>query len=48
MATDRTRVTVLEGKDAKEFLEYMSRPLSIEEKESLSEAYKFYKKQSKN
>jgi len=47
MASDGIRVPVLEGKDAKEFLEYMSEPLSSEEKESLSDAHKFYNKHCK-
>lgn len=48
MAANDIKAPVLEGKDAREFLEYMRRPLSVEEKESISEAYNFYKKQSKN
>lgn len=47
MAADDIKVPVLEGKYAKEFLEYMHRPLSNEEKKSLSDAYKFYRKCSK-
>lgn len=38
------RVPVLEGKDATDFLEYMARPLSEEEKQSLKDAHSFYKK----
>lgn len=47
MATADLKVPVLEGKDAEEFLEYMSRPLSSEEKESLRDAHQFYKKHYK-
>lgn len=35
---------VLEGKDAKEFLENLSRELTIEEKKELDEAEALYKK----
>ena len=47
MATNDIKAPVLEGEDAKEFLEYVRRPLSNEEKESLSDAHRFYMKCSK-
>ncbi|MHB8547495.1 MAG: hypothetical protein ACYDAJ_12100 [Nitrosotalea sp.] len=40
-------VLVLEGKAAKEFLEYDKRELSEDEKRSLKEAYEIYKKYCK-
>lgn len=43
MAIEEERVAVLEGKDAKDFLEYVSRDATEEEKESLKRAHKFYK-----
>lgn len=47
MAANDIMAPVLEGEDAREFLEYMRRPLSVEEKESLSDAHRFYMKCSK-
>lgn len=47
MATKEERVAVLEGKDAKDFLEYISRDATKEEKESLKKAHEFYKKHCK-
>lgn len=41
------KVPVLEGKDAEEFIEYDSRDLTTEEKESLKKAYEFYKSRCK-
>ncbi|MEM2786464.1 MAG: hypothetical protein QXU32_10050 [Nitrososphaerales archaeon] len=41
------RVAVLEGKEAKDFLEYISRDATKEEKESLRKAHEFYKKHCK-
>jgi hypothetical protein len=45
--TEEERVAVLEGKDAKDFLEYVSRDATEEEKESLKRAYEFYKRHCK-
>lgn len=47
MATTEERVAVLEGKDAKDFLEYISRDATEEEKESLKKAHEFYKRHCK-
>lgn len=47
MAIEEERVAVLEGKDAKDFLEYVSRDATNEEKESLRKAHEFYKKHCK-
>lgn len=47
MATAEERVAVLEGKDANDFLEYISREATEEEKESLKRAHEFYKRHCK-
>lgn len=47
MAIEEERVAVLEGKDAKDFLEYISRDATEEEKESLKRAHEFYKRHCK-
>lgn len=47
MAVEEERVAVLEGKDAKDFLEYVSRDATEEEKESLKRAHEFYKRHCK-
>ncbi|GEM_PF-1710796 len=44
MELTEERIAVLKNKEAKDFLEYMSKPLSSEEKQSLKDAYNFYKK----
>ncbi|HEX7032043.1 MAG TPA: hypothetical protein VF172_03490 [Nitrososphaera sp.] len=44
---EEERVAVLEGKDAKDFLEYVSRDATEEEKESLKRAHEFYKRHCK-
>jgi uncharacterized protein (DUF1778 family) len=47
MAIEEERVAVLEGEDAKDFLEYISRDATEEEKESLKRAHEFYKRHCK-
>lgn len=43
MELPEERIAVLKDREAKDFLEYMSKPLSNEEKQSLKAAYDFYK-----
>ena len=47
MTVKEERVAILEGKDAEDLLEYVSRDATEQEKESLTKAHEFYKQHYK-